>query len=121
MKKVKARVKGKDRDKDKGYSGLPLAYERLAPLKLQWKHVILLTDGQSYTNSDFQTLIEEGAKNNITISTMAIGQVEDRRLLESLAEMGAGTFYDVADESTIPAIMSTETAMISRTYVEDNP
>ena len=35
--------------------------------------------------------------------------------------MGGGTFYDVADESTIPAIMSTETAMISRTYIEDNP
>jgi len=45
----------------------------------------------------------------------------DRALLESLAEMGGGTFYDVQDESTIPAIMSTETAMISRTYIEDNP
>lgn len=103
------------------YPGLALAYERLAPLKLQRKHVILLTDGQSYTNSDYQTLIEEGAKDNITISTVAVGQDADRRLLESLAEMGAGTFYDVADESTIPAIMATETAMISRTYIEDNP
>ncbi|QFF98306.1 VWA domain-containing protein [Psychrobacillus glaciei] len=103
------------------YPGLALAYERLAPLKLQRKHVILLTDGQSYKNSDYQTLIEEGAKDNITISTVAVGQDADRALLESLAEMGAGTFYDVADESTIPAIMATETAMISRTYIEDNP
>ncbi|MFF2752314.1 VWA domain-containing protein [Psychrobacillus sp. NPDC058041] len=103
------------------YPGLALAYERLAPLKLQRKHVILLTDGQSYTRSDYQTLIEEGEKDNITISTVAVGQDADRALLESLAEMGGGTFYDVADESTIPAIMSTETAMISRTYIEDNP
>lgn len=103
------------------YPGLALAYERLAPLKLQRKHVILLTDGQSYTNSDYQTLIEEGAKDNITISTVAVGQDADRALLERLAEMGGGTFYNVEDESTIPAIMSTETAMISRTYIEDNP
>lgn len=103
------------------YSGLALAYERLAPLKLQRKHIILLTDGQSSTSNDYQTLIEEGAKNLITVSTVAVGQDADRALLESLAEMGGGTFYEVEDESTIPAIMSTETAMISRTYIEDNP
>ena len=60
-------------------------------------------------------------KDLITVSTVAVGQDADRALLESLAEMGGGTFYDVIDESTIPAIMSTETAMISRTYIEDNP
>lgn len=103
------------------YTSLALAYEKLTPLKLQRKHIILLTDGQSSTNNDYQTLIEEGAKDLITVSTVAVGQDADRALLENLAEMGGGTFYDVADESTIPAIMSTETAMISRTYIEDNP
>ena len=103
------------------YSSLALAYERLSPLKLQRKHIILLTDGQSSTSNDYQTLIEEGTNNLITVSTVAVGQDADRALLESLAEMGNGSFYDVADESTIPAIMSTETAMISRTYIEDNP
>lgn len=103
------------------YSSLALAYERLSPLKLQRKHVILLTDGQSSTSNDYQSLIEEGAEDLITVSTVAVGQDADRALLESLAEMGGGTFYDVVDESTIPAIMSRETAMISRTYIEDNP
>ncbi|TQR08328.1 VWA domain-containing protein [Psychrobacillus soli] len=103
------------------YSSLALAYENLAPLKLQRKHVILLTDGQSASTGDYQSLIEEGAKDLITVSTVAVGQDADRALLENLAEMGGGTFYDVVDESTIPAIMSTETAMISRTYIEDNP
>ncbi|TQR20160.1 VWA domain-containing protein [Psychrobacillus vulpis] len=103
------------------YTSLALAYESLAPLKLQRKHVILLTDGQSSSSNDYQTLIEDGAKDLITISTVAVGQDADRNLLESLAEMGGGKFYDVEDESTIPAIMSTETAMISRTYIEDNP
>jgi len=103
------------------YTSLALAYEKLSPLKLQRKHIILLTDGQSATSNDYQTLIEDGKNNLITVSTVAVGQDADRALLESLAEMGGGSFYDVQDESTIPAIMSTETAMISRTYIEDNP
>ncbi|MER2262292.1 MAG: VWA domain-containing protein [Psychrobacillus sp.] len=103
------------------YSSLAQAYEQLQPLKLQRKHIILLTDGQSSTSNDYQTLIEDGKENNITVSTVAVGQDADRALLESLAEMGGGTFYEVQDESTIPAIMSTETAIISRTYIEDNP
>lgn len=103
------------------YSSLAQAYEQLDPLKLQRKHIILLTDGQSSTSNDYQTLIENGKENNITVSTVAVGQDADRALLESLADMGGGTFYEVQDESTIPAIMSTETAIISRTYIEDNP
>lgn len=103
------------------YPGLELAYERLRDLKLQRKHIILLTDGQSATQNDYEELIGDGVSSNITLSTVAIGQDSDRGLLETLAETGNGRFYDVMDESTIPAILSRETVMISRTYIEDNP
>ncbi len=103
------------------FPGLELAYERLTDLKLQRKHIILLTDGQSATQNDYEELISQGLGKNITLSTVAIGQDADRNLLEDLAQMGTGRFYDVIDESTIPAILSRETVMISRTYIEDNP
>ncbi|WP_075617393.1 VWA domain-containing protein [Paenisporosarcina indica] len=103
------------------YPGLELAYERLTELKLQRKHIILLTDGQSASQNDYETLITDGLGSNITLSTVAIGQDSDRALLEELAQIGTGRFYDVMDESTIPAILSRETVMISRTYIEDNP
>lgn len=103
------------------YSSLQLAFQNLQDLKLQRKHIILLTDGQSATQNDYQALLEEGLENNTTLSTVAIGQDADRNLLEMLAEIGAGRFYDVTDETTIPAILSRETVMISRTYIEDNP
>ena len=103
------------------YPGLDLAYDRLSDLKLQRKHIILLTDGQSATQNEYEELITEGLANNITLSTVAIGQDADRNLLEQLAQFGTGRFYDVMDESTIPAILSRETVMISRTYIEDNP
>ncbi|MFC4409378.1 VWA domain-containing protein [Chungangia koreensis] len=103
------------------YSSLEMAFQNLQDLKLQRKHIILLTDGQSATQNDYQALIEEGLEHNTTLSTVSIGQDADRNLLEMLAEIGAGRYYDVQDESTIPAILSRETVMISRTYIEDNP
>ncbi|KGR88564.1 VWA domain-containing protein [Lysinibacillus boronitolerans] len=102
------------------YSSLAKAYENLADLKLQRKHIILLTDGQSQAGN-YEDLIAEGKEDGITLSTVAIGQDADANLLEALSDMGSGRFYDVIDEQTIPSILSRETAMISRTYIEDNP
>ncbi|WP_409275651.1 VWA domain-containing protein [Neobacillus sp. SCS-31] len=103
------------------YPALAKAYGELRDLKLQRKHIILLTDGQSATNSDYAALIEEGKKRNITLSTVALGSDADRRLLEELAKMGSGRFYDVSDASVIPSVLSRETVMTSRTYIEDDP
>ncbi|QDQ01530.1 VWA domain-containing protein [Lysinibacillus fusiformis] len=102
------------------YSSLEKAYENLADLKLQRKHIILLTDGQSQAGN-YEDLIATGKDNGVTLSTVAIGQDADGHLLESLSEMGSGRYYDVIDEQMIPSILSRETAMISRTYIEDNP
>ena len=102
------------------FSSLAMAYENLADLKLQRKHIILLTDGQSQ-QGNYEDLIEEGKADGVTLSTVAIGQDADGNLLEALSEMGSGRFYDVIDEQMIPSILSRETAMISRTYIEDNP
>ena len=52
---------------------------------------------------------------------MAIGTDADCALLEELAELGGGRFYDVVDESTVPAILTRETSMLTRTYIEDDP
>lgn len=103
------------------FSSLELAYENLQDLKLQRKHIILLTDGQSASNGDYDALIEAGKEKNITLSTVALGSDADRGLLESLAELGSGRFYDVTDSSVIPSILSRETVMATRTYIEDNP
>ncbi|MGE8206725.1 VWA domain-containing protein [Heyndrickxia sp. NPDC080065] len=102
------------------FQSLKMAYDQLKPLKLQRKHIILLTDGQSQ-NANYQELIEEGKKDNITISTVGLGQDADIRLLEDLAKYGAGRFYYVSDSTVIPSILSRETVMATRTYIEDHP
>ncbi|MEJ9230639.1 VWA domain-containing protein [Peribacillus butanolivorans] len=103
------------------YSSLEMAYDKLMDEKLQRKHIILLTDGQSNTYSNYEALIEEGKEKNITLSTVPMGNDADKNLLEDLAEFGTGRFYDVTDASVIPSVLSRETVMASRTYIEDNP
>ncbi|MBA4536196.1 VWA domain-containing protein [Bacillus aquiflavi] len=102
-------------------TSLEKAYKDLSKLPLQRKHIILLTDGQAGTHENFERLIVDGKENHITLSTVALGQDADRLLLESLAAQGTGRFYDVTDATVIPSILSRETVIAARTYIEDNP
>ncbi|GKV67648.1 chloride channel protein [Sporosarcina sp. NCCP-2716] len=97
------------------------AYADLAELKLQRKHIILLTDGQSPMPPGYLDTIAEGKSANTTLSTVGIGADADQRLLEGMAEAGGGRYYGVTDESTVPAILSRETITMTRTYIEDDP
>ncbi len=103
------------------YAPLATAYEQMEELDVKRKHIILLTDGQSATNNDYNALLEGGKKNNITLSTVALGMDADIGLLEELAEVGSGRFYSVQDSSVIPSILSRETVMAARTYIENKP
>lgn len=97
------------------------AYTQLEPLELKRKHIILLTDGQSAASMNYRSMIENGEEEGITLSTVAIGMGADGPLLNEMADLGGGRFYQVQNASTIPTILSRETALITRTYIEDDP
>ncbi|WP_026673304.1 VWA domain-containing protein [Alkalihalobacterium bogoriense] len=104
------------------YPGLHEAYMQIQELDLQRKHIILLTDGESPETGNYQQLIETGRDDhNVTLSTIAVGDGADHFLLDTLAEYGTGRFYAVYDETTIPSVLSRETMLTTRTYIEDNP
>ncbi|MFI8686450.1 VWA domain-containing protein [Rossellomorea sp. NPDC077527] len=103
------------------FSSLQQAYESLESLPLKRKHIVLLTDGQSATTGNYQTLVEDGHDKHITLSTVSIGEGADRALLNDLSEWGKGRFYDVVDASVIPSILTRETVITTRTYIEDQP
>lgn len=103
------------------FPAVALAVERLKEVDTERKHVILLTDGMSADTGDYGTVLREAEEDGITLSAVAIGSDADRVLLEQLAGLGSGRFYDVRDPDTVPAILSRETAMLSRTYIVDEP
>ncbi|MET3575800.1 VWA domain-containing protein [Bhargavaea ullalensis] len=103
------------------FPAVRLAVERLSEADAQRKHVILLTDGMSAEGGDYEGVLKQAASNNITVSSVAIGSDADRVLLSRLADLGSGRFYDVRDADAVPAILSRETAMLSRTFIVDEP
>nr|WP_275901645.1 VWA domain-containing protein [Paenibacillus sp. SYP-B3998] len=103
------------------YTAVEQAYEKLSQVDAQRKHIILLTDGQSATNQSYETLTASMQKNNITMSTVAIGTDADQYLLKRLADLAKGRYYAAVDQTTIPAIFSREAVLISRTYIVNQP
>ncbi|TMV44579.1 VWA domain-containing protein, partial [Paenibacillus mesophilus] len=103
------------------YSAVDQAYAKLRNVEAQRKHIILLTDGQSSTNQSYETLAANMTKDNITLSSVAIGDGADTQLLERLAQLAKGRYYFTNDQSTVPAIFSREAVLISRTYIVDQP
>lgn len=82
------------------------------------RHVILLTDGQG-ESSNYNDIIEGYTGQNVTLSTVAVGQGSDERLLERLADNCGGRYYysDIAAE--IPKIFAQEVFLSGDTYLQN--
>jgi len=105
------------------YPGLELAFDALEPLSSRdaaIRHVLLLTDGQSQDGDYFQ-IVGEMRQADITLSTVAVGDGADVRLLENLAQMGEGNFYHVRDPNLLPEIFIKEARTIRRTLIREFP
>ncbi|MFC4775177.1 VWA domain-containing protein [Paenibacillus sp. GCM10023252] len=99
------------------YSALDAAHTKQLESTAERKHIILLTDGQSGMNSPYSELTQSMVDHSITLSTVAVGDGSDVQLLERLAKEAKGRYYFTKDQSTLPAIFSRETVLMSRTYI----
>lgn len=103
------------------FTALYEGYNQIKDANTKRKHIILLTDGVSNTNLDYGGLLQEITGENITVSTVAIGNDSDTFLLQYIAEMGQGRYYFSNDANSIPQIFSKETALASRSFIVDKP
>lgn len=103
------------------FPAMASAAEYMKEIDAQRKHIILLTDGQSAGGGSYEQLLSELGEENVTVSSVAVGSDADRGLLQRVADLGKGRFYDVQDETTLPAIFSREAVLLARTYVVDKP
>lgn len=95
------------------YPALEEAYRAAAASDAKLKHIIMLTDGQSF-DADYPSLLAKMQADQITLSTIAVGSDSDQKLLTSLAQMGSGRYYFTERSSDIPRITSRETTIASR-------
>ncbi len=101
------------------YPALERAYEQLAESPSKVKHVILLSDGKTYPD-DYQELVTRMEEDEITISTVAVGEEADRELLADIAEWGDGRSYFIRDAARVQQIFVEETQIaLDATLIEE--
>src|SRR5919202_2588611 len=98
------------------YPALKMAYEGLSPVDAKVKHIILLTDGEA-PRGDYPGLTSQMRDANITLSTIGIGSDADTNLLQELAQLGNGRYYDGNDPFDLPRLVVKETQQVQRAAI----
>lgn len=96
------------------------AFEVLAAEPSKTRHFVLLADGADSTDWDgvFDTALAMRAQ-KITTSVVAIGDGKDVPNLKRLAALGGGRFYLALKAAQLPAIFTQDTAVMSRSAIEE--
>lgn len=96
------------------FPALAAAFDAIRQTDARYKHVILLTDGQSCCGGNYPELLDRMRAANVTLSTIAIGGDADQQLLGQLARQGDGRFYFAEHARDIPRLMTRETELATR-------
>ena len=94
------------------------ALEEIRKCKADIRHVILLTDGEGETRV-FSDITVAYLDAGVTLSTVAVGDFSDTRLLESLAESCGGRYYYSDISTDIPKIFAQEVFLSGDTYLQN--
>ncbi len=98
------------------YPAVNEACQKLKESNAKLKHIILLTDGQDGFNQ-YEDLLKDLENSGITLSTVAVGDGADTRLLEYLAEEGNGRTYYTNIDTDIPRIFAKEIFLSVNSYL----
>lgn len=100
------------------YPALEQGYNMQLESTAKIKHTILLTDGQDgYGYDNYLNLLQGFNDNNITLSTVAVGEGANFDLLSQLASIGRGRSYYTDIYTDIPRIFAKEVLLSAGTYI----
>ncbi len=105
------------------YQAAEAAFEALKEEQVARKHIILLTDGvQTYkTFSNFPQLEMDAAEQQISISTIGVGDDVNKPLLQELAQKTKGKYYFVDNPESIPQIINDEVRAADELAIQEHP
>lgn len=82
------------------------------------RHVVLLTDGEG-EDKNFSDVTAAYNNSSVTLSTVAVGEGSDARLLKRIAENCGGRYYYSDMASDIPKIFAQEVFLSGDTYLQN--
>lgn len=102
------------------YPAMEEAYNILQGSTAKLKHVIMLTDGIS-SPGDFEGMAQQMVSSRMTCSCVAVGEGSDIKLLEDIARIGQGRYFEATDPATLPQIFAKETMTASKSAINEQP
>jgi Ca-activated chloride channel homolog len=95
------------------FPALDAAYQDISVAQARKKHVILLTDGRADSDG-IRDLVGAMIAENITVTTVGLGDGSDADFLRMIADAGGGRYHHVPDPNSLPRIFTRETEMLTR-------
>ena len=97
---------------------LEAAYYAAKDMPTEQKHILLLSDGQD-GDYEYNELIKKITYDNISVSTIAIGNDADTTLLQMVSEACKGRFYSVTSSKELPNIFVKEVYLGSNEIIKE--
>lgn len=99
--------------------GVIEAENTLEKAEVKVKHIVLLSDGQG-EKEGFKEIALKLQEENITLSSVAVGQDAERYLLKDLSQAAGGRSYVAIDFHEIPEIFVKETYLATKKYLNNH-
>jgi uncharacterized membrane protein len=96
------------------YKGLAAGVSEIERSHAPNRHILLMTDGVSEEPGGYKKLLPQLHKDHIAISTIALGEEADTKLLYAIAKETHGNYYHVTEGGELPHIFSKETRRSAR-------
>jgi Ca-activated chloride channel family protein len=95
------------------YKGLALGARQIEASSERQRHIVLITDGVSEPGS-YSSLLPELRRDHIAVSTVALGNEADFKLLKAIAQSTGGQYYATDNAAELPRIFAKETRVKAR-------
>lgn len=102
------------------FPALETAYNDIVTREAKVRHILLLTDGLS-SGGDYDRLTQQMLQNNVTLSTIAVGSDADFALMQRLAELGRGRYFEGNDPFEVPQMIVKDTQEVARAAIVEEP
>jgi uncharacterized membrane protein/uncharacterized protein YegL len=96
------------------------AWRMLRDVDVQRKLVVCLSDGRSHA-ANLDGLVRAMAADDITVTTIAVGDDADHETLMRLADVGGGVFHPVRNPRTLPRVLVDSVQVINKPLIKEVP
>lgn len=101
------------------YSAMEMGKQILENTTAKIKHMICLTDGQT-EDRGFGALTQALVDSGVTVSTVGMGDGAAGDLLQGIAEVGKGRYYQTNDPANVPQIFTKETIQATKSAIKED-